>query len=117
MPNRRDAADGKARLGADQGGIGLAQRLACQGAGLGRIHLIAASRQEQLDVACVQPLEDDGFRDLVDLASGCGCGFGGGAGAVGHLAHIGCDACGGKGGLDPFQTAAHGGSFPLRPKA
>jgi len=79
VSNRGDPADGKPCLRSDQRGIGLAKCLACAVRRFGRIHLIAACGDEKNRCATGLPAKDDGFCDLVDVASdGCGriCGSG-----------------------------------------
>ncbi|MPL88596.1 hypothetical protein SDC9_34622 [bioreactor metagenome] len=106
MTDGRDATDGKAGLGADQIGIGLAKRLAGDGAGLLGADPVAAGGEEQHDMAAVLAAEDDRFRDLVD---GAACGFGrlGGGAGLAHLADLDRGPGRGQRRLDPFQRLAH----------
>lgn len=68
MPDRGDPANGKARLGADQTRIGLAQGLARQRARLARIDLIAACGHKKNGTTRGPALKDDRFGDLVQGA-------------------------------------------------
>ncbi len=69
MTDRGNAADGETGLRADQGRVSLAQRLACQRAGLVGIDLIAAGGDEQHRIAAGLPGKDHGFRNLVERAA------------------------------------------------
>lgn len=114
MTNRGDATDGKAGLGTDQIGISLAKRLTRDGCGLRRINAISACCQEQDDMAAILAAEDDGFRDLIDLAADGACGVFGRSGAGRHLADGGCKPCLCKRGLYPLQAFAHCVLVPCR---
>lgn len=69
MTDRGDAADGKARLRADQAGIGLAERLARDGACLLGADPVRARGDEQNDMPALFTAEDDRLGDLIDLAA------------------------------------------------
>lgn len=70
MPNWGHAADGKTRAGADKGRIRTSQSFARNLRGKGRIHLIAARRDEQDRRIAVLTTKDNRFGDLVDLTPG-----------------------------------------------
>ena len=83
MPHRADPANGKARLRPDQRGIGLAQGLARQRAGLLRAYLVSACGQKQHRIAAGFSAKDDGFHDLVQVTAHRIGGLLGGARACG----------------------------------
>ncbi len=95
------AADGKAGDAAHRGDIGAAQSLARKSAGARPIHLLAAARQEKIQLAAC-PLKQDRLDDLVEAAASRFCGLLRGAGLFGHLNRIngmaaraqGCDHAG-----------------------
>ena len=108
MPDRGDPADGKAGLRPDQRRISLAQGLAGQRGGFGRVDLTPARGDEQHRVARGLGGEDDGFGDLVERATrGCG-GILRGARAGGHFLDFGRDPGGVQGGFDTFEALGHG---------
>jgi len=69
MAERRHPTDGETGRGADEGGVGLAERLAGERGGFRRGDLIAACGQKEKAAIAVSAPENDGFRDLVDVAT------------------------------------------------
>lgn len=106
MPDGRYTPDGKAGLRPDEGGVGLAQWLACQRGGACGIDLIAARGQKQDGLATGLTAKDDGLGNLFDVAAnGVGC-IRGGACQRG-FEDFGVDPGGFEGGADAFQALAH----------
>ncbi len=103
MPNRADAADGKAGLGADQCGIGLAQRFSGQRGSFVGANLVATCCYKQNGGAGGLTAENDGLGDLVNLHTHRIGGLPGSAGLVRHFADIGT----GVAGTGVFQRGAH----------
>ncbi len=68
MAHGRHATNGKAGLGANESCIGLAQRLARQCAGLGRVDLIAPGGDKQQGGAAGLTQKDDRFGNLINTA-------------------------------------------------
>jgi hypothetical protein len=73
MANRDDRANGKARLGTDQGCINFTQRFARDGAGFDDIDLIAFCCDEQDRLAAGLACEDHGFGNLIRCTARCIC--------------------------------------------
>lgn len=107
MSHRRNAADGKAGLTADQGGIGLAQMFASKRCGFHQINLRASSRNEQNRRLRGFTQKEDRFCNLIDATAQSVRGIKGCAGK-GGFADVCGDTCIRKGGAHAFQAFAHG---------
>jgi [glutamine synthetase] adenylyltransferase / [glutamine synthetase]-adenylyl-L-tyrosine phosphorylase len=103
MAHRADTADGKAGLGADQRGVGLAQAFAGQCGRFVGANLVATSGHKQNGGAGGLTAENDRFGDLVNLHTHRVGGLFGSAGQARHFA----DICRGTAGTGVFQRGAH----------
>lgn len=115
MPKGRHAANGKAGLGADKGGICLAQKLPRQRRALGGINLIAPRCQEQINAVTGLAAKNDGFHDLIDPATRRIGSISRAPRGVVHFLDFQGDSKPFQIGLHAFQAFAHGAILTLDP--
>jgi len=111
VAKRRHAADGKPGLFADQGGIGLAQRLARQCRGFGRVHPVAARSQKQDCLAGILAAENHRLGDLVNRAADHIGGLLGGVGRHRYMQDLDRQTHRRQMLFHAFQTFAHAGIY------
>ncbi len=108
VADRGHASDGKTGLRSDKGGICLAQRFPCDGAGFRGIHLIAPCGDKKDSLAAGLARKDYGFGDLVQRTARRIRGLLGGPCLGAQFQGRDRKARIRKGGHHPFETFAHG---------
>ncbi len=109
MADGGHAANGKAGLCADEGGVRFAEGFTCEIGRFGRVHAVATCSEEQDGVAGCFAAKNDRFGDLIHMAAlGLGGLFGGMRVDCGfHDGDVETEVLGVA--LDAFHAFAHGG--------